>query len=174
MLAASDARGAGGAPPMLAVALIALGDGAGPEGAFLGAGGGDGPDQRQRQLALAEIVADILAGGAADALIVQQVIGDLKGEPDWETQRADRTYPAPPQDHTGHTWQHSDAVLFDYIRDGGKRFERRAFKSTMDGFGDVMTSAEIWAVVTYLKSCWPKEFRAKQARANFLGGLHNH
>ncbi|MEE2759940.1 MAG: c-type cytochrome [Pseudomonadota bacterium] len=99
---------------------------------------------------------------------------DLKGEPNWETQRADRTYPAPPQDHTGHTWQHSDAELFDYIRDGGKRFERRAFKSTMDGFGDVMTSAEIWAVIAYLKSCWPKEFLAKQARANFLGGLHNH
>jgi mono/diheme cytochrome c family protein len=99
---------------------------------------------------------------------------DLKGAPDWQTQRADRTYPPPPQDHTGHTWQHSDAELFDYIRDGGARFERRAFKTNMDGFGGTLESADIWAVIAYVKSRWPKEFVAKQARANFLGGLHNH
>ena len=99
---------------------------------------------------------------------------DLKGQPDWQTQRADRTYPPPPQDHTGHTWQHSDANLFDYIRDGGERFERRAFKTDMPGFGDSLNSAEIWAVIAYVKSHWPKELLAKQARANFLGGLHNH
>ena len=99
---------------------------------------------------------------------------DLKGQPDWQTQRADRTYPPPPQDHTGHTWQHSDANLFDYIRDGGERFERRAFKTDMPGFGDSLNSAEIWAVIAYVKSHWAKEFLAKQARANFLGGLHNH
>lgn len=100
--------------------------------------------------------------------------GDLEGQPDWQNQRADGTYPAPPQDHSGHTWEHSDAQLFEYIKDGGARFERRAFKSAMPGLGEALDSAEIWAVIAFVKSRWPKQFRAKQARANFLGGLHNH
>ena len=64
----------------VAILLPPLLDGADPEGAFLGIGAGHGLDDRQGQLALAEIVADVLAGGLGVALHVEQVIDDLEGD----------------------------------------------------------------------------------------------
>jgi hypothetical protein len=64
----------------IALLLPALLDGAGPEGALLGVGGGDGLDERQRQLALAEVVARVFARGGGVAGIVEQVVDDLEAD----------------------------------------------------------------------------------------------
>jgi hypothetical protein len=61
------------------VGLVVL-DGRLPEGAFLGRAAPVGQDDRQRHLALAEIVADILAEIARLAAIVERVVDELEGE----------------------------------------------------------------------------------------------
>ncbi|NQV57808.1 MAG: cytochrome c [Rhodospirillales bacterium] len=99
---------------------------------------------------------------------------DLKGQPDWQTKLADGTLPPPPQDQSGHTWQHGDGELFDYIRDGGAAHARGGFKSAMPSFEAVLGNAEIWAVIAYVKSRWPEDIRAKQRRTSFLNNIHHH
>ncbi len=64
----------------VALALVALSDGALPESAFFVTCRRDRLDDREGQFALAEIVAKVLAGGAGVAAIVEQVVGDLEGD----------------------------------------------------------------------------------------------
>ena len=99
---------------------------------------------------------------------------DLEGQKGWETRRADGTIPAPPQNETGHTWQHPDRQIFDYIRLGGGIFSKRGERSEMPSFGDTLGEPDIWAVMAYIKSRWPEETRARQLRANMLGGFEHH
>ena len=60
--------------------VAGLADRAFPERALVDGGGGDGLDDGERQLALPEIVPDVLAGGARVALPVEQIVGDLEGD----------------------------------------------------------------------------------------------
>jgi len=91
---------------------------------------------------------------------------NLEGEPDWMTPMADGTLPAPPHDNSGHTWHHPDDVLFDYTKLGGKEAMRRMGieieRSGMPGFGDVLSDAEIRAVLDYIKSTWSDANRRYQ------------
>ncbi|MFD1883584.1 c-type cytochrome [Paracoccus pacificus] len=89
---------------------------------------------------------------------------DLEGQPDWQTPLANGRYPAPPHDETGHTWHHADALLVQIIRDGTAAVVGDGYKSDMPGFSDVMSNAEITAVLTYIKSTWPERERAIQSR----------
>jgi len=91
---------------------------------------------------------------------------DLKGQKNW--QRADKNgiLPAPPHDKSGHTWHHDDGLLFDYIKFGGaKTLAKRGvagFNSGMPGFAEPMSDLEIWHVLAYIKSTWPKQIQAVQ------------
>jgi S-disulfanyl-L-cysteine oxidoreductase SoxD len=65
--------------------------------------------------------------------------------------------PAPPHDETGHTWHHPDAVLIDIVKHGlvpGKTAPE-AYESDMPAYEQVLTDAEILAVLAYIKSRWP-------------------
>lgn len=86
-----------------------------------------------------------------------------EGEPNWKVQHPDGAYPAPPHDATGHTWHHSDGLLFEIVRDGGARFESPTFRSRMPAWGANLSDEEIRAVITYLKSLWGSRERAFQA-----------
>lgn len=91
---------------------------------------------------------------------------ELKGQPDWRSPGPDGILPAPPHDASGHTWHHSDAMLFDYTRLGGREAMAREgldFNSGMPGFEDVLSDAEIRAILAYIKSTWPERQRAAQA-----------
>lgn len=90
----------------------------------------------------------------------------LEGQPDWRSPGPDGILPAPPHDASGHTWHHSDAMLFDYTRLGGREAMAREgldFNSGMPGFADVLSDAEIRAILAYIKSTWPERQRAAQA-----------
>jgi len=89
-----------------------------------------------------------------------------EGEPNWKTPKEDGTYPAPPHTVDGHTWHHSDALLFQIIEGGGDSLEIPNFKSNMPAFGDVLTDDEIIAVLIYLKSIWPAEQQRIQFEAS--------
>ena len=87
---------------------------------------------------------------------------NAEGQPLWQQRNADGTLKPPPHDETGHTWHHSDGLLFRIIRDGGAIYETEGFKSGMPGFGDRLNSEEIKAVITYFKSLWSPEIRSSQ------------
>jgi mono/diheme cytochrome c family protein len=101
----------------------------------------------------------------------------LEGQPEWRKPKPDGTLPAPPHDETGHTWHHGDGLLTDYIRRGGAAVLKDAgienFPSAMPGFGDVLSGADITAVLDYIKSTWPpriQELQRTRTEAEALSG----
>ncbi|NQW24150.1 MAG: cytochrome c [SAR202 cluster bacterium] len=91
---------------------------------------------------------------------------NAEGQPFWQQRNTDGTLKPPPHDETGHTWHHSDGLLFRIVRDGGTIYETPGFKSSMPAFGDRLSSEEIKAVITYFKSLWGPEIRSSQAEVS--------
>ena len=98
---------------------------------------------------------------------------DLEGDPEWRVRDEDGGYKPPPHDDSGHTWHHSDKVLFDYTKLGGEKLfeEYPNIVSRMPGFGDMISDAEIWAVLAYIKSHWSPENRDAQSQASAFDPL---
>lgn len=93
---------------------------------------------------------------------------DLEGQPAWQSAGPDGRMPAPPHNAEGHTWHHSDRVLFRYTKLGGTEMlaqEGIDFDSGMPGFGEVLTDAQILDVLGFIKSSWPKPSQAFQEEA---------
>ncbi len=91
---------------------------------------------------------------------------DLEGQDDWRSPGADGRLPAPPHDETGHTWHHSDAILYSYTALGGRTALAEQgidYDSGMPGFADILSDAEIWNILAYIKSTWPDRAREVQA-----------
>jgi len=92
---------------------------------------------------------------------------DLEGQvPDWRSPGPDGRLPAPPHDASGHTWHHADLLLFRITKYGTEALIGGDYRSNMIGFGDVLSDAEIIAVLAYIKSTWPEEVRAAHDRIN--------
>ena len=89
--------------------------------------------------------------------------GNLEGEPDWRQRKADGTLPAPPHDETGHTWHHSDELLFRLTRDGPGIMAGDDYRSAMPAYAGILSDREIWAVLAYIKSRWPAEIQVFQS-----------
>lgn len=89
---------------------------------------------------------------------------NLEGQPNWRQRNDDGTLPAPPHDATGHTWHHPDQMLFEITKYGTTAFVGEDYKSTMIGFGDKLEDEEIWAVLSYIKSRWPKKIQDAQPK----------
>ena len=91
---------------------------------------------------------------------------NLEGQPNWQRMNADGTLPAPPHDASGHTWHHSDQILFEITKWGSAAVAGATFKSAMPVYADVLEDGDIWAVLAYIKSRWPPEIQAAhRARA---------
>ena len=88
---------------------------------------------------------------------------DLEGQANWRSKNADGTLPAPPHDSSGHTWHHSDTVLFNITKWGTSAVVGSDYKSNMPGFADILEDDEIWAVLQYIKSRWPEDIQVAQA-----------
>ncbi len=112
-------------------------------------------------------------GGGAARLALGKLVYDarcaachganLEGQPDWRRRLPGGELPAPPHDASGHTWHHPDQWLFDITKHGTLRFAPPGYKSAMLGFADVLSDAEITAVLAHIKAAWPPEIRARQA-----------
>jgi mono/diheme cytochrome c family protein len=89
-----------------------------------------------------------------------------EGQPDWQVQRPDGTYPAPPHNATGHTWHHTDGLLFQIVKYGGASLNIPNFKSGMPAFGEQLEDEEIRAVINHLKTFWEAEQRERQSQAS--------
>ena len=99
--------------------------------------------------------------------------GSLEGQvPDWRRPGPDGLLPAPPHDETGHTWHHPDRLLFEITKHGTEAVVGGDYRSNMIGFGDVLSDAEILAVLGFIKSTWPEEIRAVHDRLNADAALY--
>jgi mono/diheme cytochrome c family protein len=86
---------------------------------------------------------------------------NLEGEPNWKQPKPNGRMPAPPHDESGHTWHHPDAQLVELTRKGVSGI-LPGYESDMPAFENVLTDAQIRAVLAYIKSSWPPEIRARQ------------
>ena len=119
--------------------------------------GAPGPEATgAARLALGKLVYDARCAACHGA--------NLEGQPDWRRRLASGELPAPPHDASGHTWHHPDPWLFDITKHGTLRFAPPGYKSAMLGFAEVLSDAEIIAVLAHIKASWPPEIRARQAR----------
>ncbi len=105
---------------------------------------------------------------ARGLLVYQRVCANchgahLEGEPNWKRAKANGRMPAPPQDATGHTWHHSDAVLFSIVKDGMEAFVPLAGASDMPGYKALLGDGEIWDVLAYIEASWPPDIRRMRA-----------
>lgn len=91
---------------------------------------------------------------------------DLGGEQGWPQRRANGVMPAAPLDERGVTWQHADQWIFTTIKDGGQATAPAGTISYMPAFGGGLTDAEIWSVISYIKSTWPESLQAQQPQPN--------
>ena len=95
---------------------------------------------------------------------------DLEGAPNWQTPDENGMYPAPPHDETGHTWHHDNQLLFDYVKQGGAASLAArgvtGFNSGMEGFEDILSDDDIWDVLAFIRSTWPRRVQEIQAGRN--------
>ncbi|GGX86252.1 hypothetical protein GCM10007160_11900 [Litchfieldella qijiaojingensis] len=86
-----------------------------------------------------------------------------EGMPNWERQNAQGELPAPPHGPEGHTWKHSDAMLYRIVSEGWRDPWNKTERLTMPAFKEILTPAETRDVVNYLKTLWTPEQRRHQA-----------
>jgi mono/diheme cytochrome c family protein len=83
---------------------------------------------------------------------------ELQGAPDWKKSLADRSYPPPPHDNSGHTWHHPDELLLDITANGGDP----ATNAKMPAFKDKLSEAQMITILAFIKSKWGREEREFQ------------
>ncbi|MEZ0308139.1 MAG: cytochrome c [Ramlibacter sp.] len=91
----------------------------------------------------------------------------LQGQPNWRERDATGRLPAPPHDASGHTWHHSDEVLFNITKFGvAKSANLKDYNTAMPVYENVLTDAEIVAVLSFIKANWPPAIRQKHDEVN--------
>lgn len=91
---------------------------------------------------------------------------DLEGQPDWRSPGPDGRLPAPPHDETGHTWHHTDQVLFELTKHGVAAFVGPDHDSAMPAFDGVLSDTEILAVLSFIKSRWRERIQRRHDEMN--------
>jgi mono/diheme cytochrome c family protein len=87
----------------------------------------------------------------------------LEGQPNWRKRNANGRLPAPPHDASGHTWHHDDQTLFDLTKYGLSALVGRPVDTDMPAYEGKLTDDEIWAVLAFIRSQWPKKIQDRQA-----------
>lgn len=85
-----------------------------------------------------------------------------QGQPDWNQKNDRGELPAPPHDPEGHTWKHSDRMLYNIVAEGWRDPWNETDRKTMPAFKDILTPTEIRSVIEYLKTMWTPEQRQHQ------------
>lgn len=93
----------------------------------------------------------------------------LEGEENWQARDSDGFMPAPPHDPTGHTWHHPDAMLFALTKRGVAELVGNGYQSRMPGFGEVLSDADILAILGFIKSTWPDDIVRRHNQMNAGG-----
>ena len=92
---------------------------------------------------------------------------NLQGQPNWRERGPDGLLPAPPHDASGHTWHHPDALLIRITRDGVAAVAGDPnYRTAMPIYRGLMSDEDIVAVLSWIKSRWPSDVRAKHDQIN--------
>ena len=91
---------------------------------------------------------------------------ELQGQPNWQQRLANGRLPAPPHDASGHSWHHPDKQLFTLTKFGPAALVGGGYESDMPGFMGTLSDEEIYAVLSYIKSTWPREIQARHDEIN--------
>jgi mono/diheme cytochrome c family protein len=92
---------------------------------------------------------------------------ELKGEANWRSLNAEGFMPAPPHNKSGHTWHHTDDVLFEITKYGlAKIAGQKDYKTNMPIYEGVLSDKEIIAALSYIKSTWPENIRERHDMMN--------
>ena len=92
---------------------------------------------------------------------------NLQGQPNWKSPGEDGMLPAPPHDESGHTWHHTDELLFELTKFGFAKISGLSdHKSNMPIYQDILSDKEIIAALSYIKSSWPQETRQRHDQLN--------
>lgn len=87
---------------------------------------------------------------------------NLEGQPDWRVPGDDGRLPAPPHDASGHTWHHDGDTLFRLMKYGvAALINDPGYGSNMPIYDGILSDEEIIAVLSYIKSTWPDDIRAR-------------
>ncbi len=121
-----------------------------------------------QQVSLARKEAEALAEGE---LIYEEHCSachgaSLQGQSVWQKPLPSGRLPAPPHDATGHTWHHSDALLFRLVKEGVSVVVGGNYETDMPSFGETLSDDEIRAVLTYIKRTWPERERSYQEQVS--------
>ena len=87
---------------------------------------------------------------------------NAEGPSNWATPGPDGLYPPPPHDDSGHTWHHSDRVLYEAIYAGMGDPLRPGSPLRMPAWAGKLSDGEIRALMDYFKSLWSEEHRQWQ------------
>jgi mono/diheme cytochrome c family protein len=88
----------------------------------------------------------------------------LEGQPNWQKRLPTGRFPAPPHDDSGHTWHHTDELLFGITKHGlVPPYAPAGYESDMPAFAGKLSDAEIRAVLAYIESHWSDEVRKLRA-----------
>ena len=87
-----------------------------------------------------------------------------EGSPAWQQPDRQGELPAPPHDSEGHTWKHSDAMLYRIVQQGWRDPFNKTQRLTMPAFQGQLSPRETIAVISYLKTLWTPEQRQFQKR----------
>ncbi|MFZ9070266.1 MAG: c-type cytochrome [Burkholderiaceae bacterium] len=90
----------------------------------------------------------------------------LQGQFNWRSRDAQGYLPAPPHDPSGHTWHHPSEQLFNMVKYGIQHYAGADYKSHMPKFERALSDEQIVAVLSYIKSTWPKDIQAKHDQIN--------
>ncbi|MEZ5780121.1 MAG: cytochrome c [Rhizobiaceae bacterium] len=81
---------------------------------------------------------------------------------------------APPHDGTGHTSEHPDFALIQLTKSGEAGVTCLPLdENAMPKFEEALTDRQVLDVLSYIKSTWPEEVVAQQAKVNLLYQSHN-
>lgn len=86
-----------------------------------------------------------------------------EGAPGWQERNANGELPAPPHNSKGHTWKHSDAMLYQLVQQGWRDPFNKTQRLTMPAFTGRLSHEQTIAVIDYLKTLWMPEQRRFQA-----------
>jgi mono/diheme cytochrome c family protein len=90
---------------------------------------------------------------------------NLEGQANWQERLPNGRLPAPPHDASGHTWHHPDRQLFDLTANGVSGIVP-GYESDMPAFKSILSDQQIWAVLAFIKSRWPRDIRFRQEQLN--------
>ena len=84
----------------------------------------------------------------------------LQGQPKWNIEKdSDGHNYAPPLNGTGHTWHHPDDYLFAVTKYGIEAMIKNTYPNNMPAYEDQLSDREIIAVLSYIKSQWPRKIQ---------------